>query len=84
MGVAVDETGHDTPTGGVESFVGDGARRTDGDHTIAVEHDRCVTDDAQRALPRRRVVGDQHADVVDDDGHVTAPIAVRSSSVTSR
>ena len=51
----------------VDPLVGDRARALDGHHSAVVDDHRSVPDEPERALAERLVVGDEQADVVDDE-----------------
>ncbi len=67
--VAVDEARDDAASGGVDAFVGRRCRaRTDIDDAVAVEHDVRVADDTGTSGFPDGVIGDEHADPLDDGG----------------
>ena len=85
MGVAVDEAGEHAGAGGIDPLVSGHALSLDGHHHAVLDHDRCVTDQPERAVAQLGPVGDEQADPVDDGGGQdhSSPIEPASSSATS-
>jgi hypothetical protein len=79
--VAVDEARDDAAAARVDAPVAGRARALDRRHAPVLDHQRGVADDPERAVAERGLVGDEHADVVDDQrGHS----ASRSAAATSK